>query len=69
MAGYSATWILRERQWNDMTILVIDGQGGGFGKAVVERLVEAFPGVDIMAVGTNAVATAAMLKAGATAGA
>lgn len=52
-----------------MTILVIDGQGGGFGKTVVEHLVKEFPGVKVMAVGTNSLATSAMLKAGATAGA
>ncbi|MCL2169932.1 MAG: DUF3842 family protein [Defluviitaleaceae bacterium] len=51
-----------------MKILVIDGMGGGIGKAVIERLA-ALSGVEIMAVGTNSVATAAMLKAGAQAGA
>lgn len=53
-----------------MTILVIDGQGGGIGKRLVEELVKKAPaGVQIIAVGTNSVATSAMLRAGATAAA
>ncbi len=52
-----------------MKILVIDGQGGGLGKALIQRLTEALPGQGIIALGTNALATAAMLKAGAQAGA
>lgn len=53
-----------------MRIAVIDGQGGGLGRAIVEKLRNAFGGtVDIIALGTNALATAAMLKAGADDGA
>jgi len=48
-----------------MNILVMDGQGGGIGKALVEGLRQALPEADITAVGTNAAATAAMLRAGA----
>ncbi len=48
-----------------MNILVIDAQGGGFGKQLVSALKRAYPGVEVTAVGTNSVATAAMLKAGA----
>ena len=47
-----------------MKILVIDGQGGKMGKAIVEQLVKAGHKDEIIAVGTNAVATAAMIKAG-----
>ncbi|MBE6103787.1 MAG: DUF3842 family protein [Erysipelotrichaceae bacterium] len=47
-----------------MKILVIDGQGGKMGKAIVEQLVRAGHKDDVIAVGTNAVATAAMIKAG-----
>ena len=47
-----------------MKILVIDGQGGKMGKAIVEQLVKAGHKDDVIAVGTNAVATAAMIKAG-----
>lgn len=51
-------------------ICVVDGQGGGIGSAIVKRLREAFcDRVEIVALGTNAIATAAMLKAGANRGA
>lgn len=51
------------------TLLVIDGQGGGFGRALIERLrAESLP-VRLHAVGTNSLATSAMLKAGADTGA
>ena len=49
--------------------LVIDGQGGRMGAALVKRLREAYPDAEIVAVGTNSTATAAMLKAGASCGA
>ena len=48
-----------------MNVLVIDGQGGQFGSQVVKALLAQYPDVQITAVGTNAVATAAMKKAGA----
>ena len=48
-----------------MDILVIDGMGGGIGKAVIEQIKPNFPHANITAVGTNALATSAMLKAGA----
>ena len=48
-----------------MNILVIDGQGGQLGGQLVKSLKSIFKGVKIMAVGTNATATATMLKAGA----
>ncbi|MCL1909169.1 MAG: DUF3842 family protein [Holophagaceae bacterium] len=46
-------------------ILVIDGMGGGIGKAVIEHLKGRLKDIKITAVGTNSIATAAMLKAGA----
>ena len=54
-----------------MIIAVVDGQGGGIGKAIVERLRAEFPrgSVRIIALGTNAVATGQMLKGGADDGA
>nr|WP_319489787.1 DUF3842 family protein [uncultured Caproiciproducens sp.] len=52
-----------------MRIIVIDGQGGGIGRSIVEKLKTEIPSAEIIAVGTNALATAAMLKAGADAGA
>ena len=51
-------------------ICVIDGQGGGIGSAIIKRLREAFEeSVEITALGTNAIATAQMLKARANRGA
>ena len=47
------------------SILVIDGQGGQLGSQVVKELLSNYPDVQITAVGTNAVATASMKKAGA----
>lgn len=52
-----------------MKLLVIDGQGGKMGKAIVEQLKAAFPSQSIIAVGTNSIATSTMLKAGADMGA
>jgi hypothetical protein len=54
-----------------MRIAVIDGQGGGIGKLLVEKLTRALrhQEVEIIALGANALATAAMLKAGANEGA
>lgn len=53
-----------------MRILVIDGQGGGVGGRLVASLREkVLPGAQIICVGTNVLATNAMLKAGADAGA
>lgn len=48
-----------------MKILIIDGQGGGVGRQLVENIKKTFPAQEIIAVGTNALATQAMLKAGA----
>lgn len=53
-----------------MRVAVIDGQGGGIGKHIVEKLRRQFPeDVEILALGTNALATSVMLKAGANEGA
>ncbi len=52
-----------------MKILIIDGQGGRLGKTLTERLRQALPEAELCAVGTNSIATAAMLKAGADEGA
>jgi len=53
-----------------MKIAVVDGQGGGIGKPIVERLrIRYNDSVSIIALGTNALATSAMLKAGADEGA
>ena len=48
-----------------MQILIIDGQGGKMGRFLVEGVKKNFPEHTVIAVGTNSIATAAMLKAGA----
>ena len=48
-----------------MNILVIDAQGGGIGRQVITAVRKAYPESRVTAVGTNSIATAAMLKAGA----
>jgi hypothetical protein len=51
-------------------ICVIDGQGGGIGAALIRRLKEDFgESVEILALGTNAIATSQMMKARANRGA
>ncbi|MGI6678651.1 MAG: DUF3842 family protein [Dehalobacterium sp.] len=53
-----------------MKIGVIDGQGGGIGKHITEKLRKNLPeNTEIFALGTNSLATTAMLKAGANEGA
>lgn len=45
-------------------ILIIDGQGGRIGREVVQLLAQTLPEAELIAVGTNSIATATMLKAG-----
>lgn len=52
-----------------MNILVIDSQGGGMGRQLVTAVKTRFPKEAVWAVGTNAAATTAMVKAGADSGA
>ncbi len=53
-----------------MRIAVIEGQGGGIGRIIVEKLrKELGSNCTIIALGTNSIATSAMLKAGANEGA
>jgi hypothetical protein len=53
-----------------MKIAVVDGQGGGIGGAVIKRLREVFGETfQILALGTNSIATAQMMKARANKGA
>lgn len=51
-------------------LCVVDGQGGGIGATLIRYLKEAYgESVELIALGTNAIATAQMLKAGANKGA
>ncbi|MGE5416396.1 MAG: DUF3842 family protein [Acidobacteriota bacterium] len=53
-----------------MKIAVVDGQGGGIGRLIVERLrQELGEKIDILGLGTNALAASMMLRAGANEGA
>ena len=53
-----------------MKICVIDGQGGGIGSTVIRKLKDRFgESIEILALGTNAIATAQMLKSRANRGA
>lgn len=52
-----------------MRVLVIDAQGGGLGKQLVQTLRSKYEDLEIVAVGTNSIATSNMLKAGASVGA
>ena len=52
-----------------MKLVIIDGQGGKMGRTVIEQLKKNLPDLEIYAIGTNSIATSAMLKAGADYGA
>lgn len=52
-----------------MKIVIIDGQGGKMGKMIVEQLKKDYPSLELIAIGTNSIATAAMMKAGVDYGA
>ena len=52
-----------------MKIVVIDGQGGRLGKLMVEGVKATLPQAQVYAIGTNSIATATMIKAGADFGA
>lgn len=50
-------------------IAVIDGQGGKIGKELCDKIAERLPQVELLAIGTNSIATANMLKGKAKLGA
>ena len=52
-----------------MKIMIMDGQGGKIGALLVKKIKEAYPETELLAIGTNSIATSAMLKAGASYGA
>ena len=52
-----------------MEILVVDGQGGRVGQQLVRAITTRYPQLKVFAVGTNPMATSAMIKGGAVPGA
>ena len=52
-----------------MKIVIVDGQGGGIGRALTEQFKKRWPQQKLIALGTNSLATSAMLRAGADQGA
>lgn len=53
----------------ELLVAVVDGQGGGMGRGLVESIKKKWPKLHVRAVGTNSLATSAMLRAGADDGA
>ena len=47
-----------------MRILVIDGQGGNIGRQLSKMIMDNFPDQELIAIGTNSMATSNMLKSG-----
>ena len=63
-------WNWMKMEERKKSIAVIDGQGGGIGSVIIKRLRETFSEeVEVIGLGMNAMATGAMLKAGANKGA
>lgn len=53
-----------------LKVAVIDGQGGGIGRNLMEKIKKSSPDkFELIALGTNSLATSAMIKAGADIGA
>lgn len=52
-----------------MKTTIIDGQGGKIGRSIIEQLKKLHPELELYAIGTNGIATSAMMKAGADYGA
>lgn len=50
-------------------VMIVDGQGGGVGRSLVEAMRERWPEAELIAVGTNAAATSNMMKGGTSVGA
>lgn len=60
---------VRLKGMNIMKIMVMDGQGGGVGRSLIEELHSRYPEAELIAVGTNATATSNMMKGGTNEGA
>ena len=48
-----------------MEIVVVDGQGGGIGRSIIQALKKNFDHVEVIGVGTNSIATTSLKKGGA----
>lgn len=48
-----------------MKIVIIDGQSGKIGKSIAEQILKRHPDLEFYGIGTNSLATSAMLKGGA----
>lgn len=59
----------RRRGEVGMRIMVMDGQGGGVGRSLVEEIRARYPEAELIAVGANATATSNMMKGGTSIGA
>lgn len=57
--------------WKETAVrtVIIDGQGGKIGSSIIRQLKNSLPELQLLALGTNSIATTAMLKAGADMGA
>ncbi len=49
---------------DDMRLLIIDGQGGGMGRSLAERISQKCRSTEIVVAGTNSTATMNMMKVG-----
>ena len=52
-----------------MKVVIIDGQGGRIGQAIAEAIIKEKLDCELTAIGTNSIATSAMIKGGAKQGA
>ena len=60
----NAEYDRKENGEKNMTVLIMDGQGGNIGRQLVKSVCERFSDLEVIAVGSNSIATANMLKGG-----
>ena len=69
LKGRSENGGMERKIRGELLVAVVDGQGGGMGRGLVEAVKKKWPSLHVRALGTNSLATAAMLRAGADDGA
>ena len=69
LKGRSENGGMERMMRGELLVAVVDGQGGGMGRGLVEAVKKKWPSLHVRALGTNSLATAAMLRAGADDGA